>query len=316
MPRETLTVCYYIADKGENCWVDDQNASAPLAAAGSPNAFELLLHESDAGKEIYLHDILRYFQARNSSVSGCSYRFVAYLNESMTRAIALNSPSAIVPVLHLHNLSLIILHMFPTAIPPIVPLSQIMTYASISRFQVYSQRNASQAESQVTISSDTSIGRERSHLHGPAQSKESSYSHHPGASQEALQNISPRPPSKATPSPHHHHAGNDNKSSILVNEEVTAMAEAAKEVAGAAARSFFNFAASTMKNVADISISSISAGATTVGKTKVIIIRELADGGFGKVFLVQDATDSSRQYAMKQMHCQSGNFISSSTIFS
>ena len=41
-----------------------------------------------------------------------------------------------------------------------------------------------------------------------------------------------------------------------------------------------------------------------VGKRKVVISRELAEGGFGKVYLVQD-TDSSQIFALKQMFCQS-----------
>lgn len=48
----------------------------------------------------------------------------------------------------------------------------------------------------------------------------------------------------------------------------------------------------------------------TVGNTKVMIIRELAKGGFGTVYLAQDVEPQAgrggvRKYALKQMLCQS-----------
>jgi serine/threonine protein kinase len=51
-----------------------------------------------------------------------------------------------------------------------------------------------------------------------------------------------------------------------------------------------------------------------VGRHKVTVIRELAEGGFGKVLLVKDC-DSGRDYAMKQMLCQAISLIQTS-IFS
>jgi hypothetical protein len=37
----------------------------------------------------------------------------------------------------------------------------------------------------------------------------------------------------------------------------------------------------------------------------VIVVKELAQGGFGNVFLVKDSTNQNVLYAMKQMICQS-----------
>lgn len=295
MPQETILVCYSIAEKGESCWLDESDGSPSSTGSGArPNAFELRL--ASAGQEIFLYDILRYFYSKDSSASACNYRFIAYLNESRTRAVALSSPSSLVPVIQTTNLPypLIILHMFPSAYPPLVPLSQITTFSSISRFQLYSHGNASLAESQLNYQA-AEPRRQSQGLDSNVQ-RNISKSH-----AEIPHHTTSRPSKQST-----HTSSNDNKS-ILVNEDVVAIAEAAKEAAGAAARSFLSFAASTMKNVADLSMGGLTSGATTIGKTKVFIIRELADGGFGKVFLVQDASDTSKHYAMKQMHCQSGN---------
>ena len=46
-----------------------------------------------------------------------------------------------------------------------------------------------------------------------------------------------------------------------------------------------------------------SSSSIQLGKRKITISRELAEGGFGKVFLVQD--DSGQYFALKQMFCQS-----------
>lgn len=82
-------------------------------------------------------------------------------------------------------------------------------------------------------------------------------------------------------------------------------AKATAEAAAAAAGSFFSFAAKSLQAASELG--SISSGITApiqVGKRKVSITRELAEGGFGKVYSVQDV-DSGQYYAMKHMLCQS-----------
>ena len=63
-------------------------------------------------------------------------------------------------------------------------------------------------------------------------------------------------------------------------------AKATAEAAVAAAGSFFSFAAKSLQAATDLS-GSMSTGITApiqVGRRKVVITRELAEGGFGKVF--------------------------------
>lgn len=97
----------------------------------------------------------------------------------------------------------------------------------------------------------------------------------------------------------------------LVGDDTAAVLNEAAEVAKEAARSLFAFAANVGKSVIDVA-SNVSAGTNfpgklslihTIGNTKVQIMRQLSEGGFGVVYLVQDVA-SGRNCAMKQMLCQ------------
>jgi hypothetical protein len=92
----------------------------------------------------------------------------------------------------------------------------------------------------------------------------------------------------------------------LVDETVAVLAGAASvatEATGQAARSLFNFAAKSLQTVVH-GVSSVT-GHQQVGHHRVAIVKELAQGGFGIVFLVRDTQHPDRLYAMKQMFCQS-----------
>lgn len=74
-----------------------------------------------------------------------------------------------------------------------------------------------------------------------------------------------------------------------------------------AAGSLFSLAAKSLQVAADIGTSVVTGNTTgviKVGKRKVTITRELAEGGFGKVYLVQDV-DTNTDYALKHLMCQS-----------
>jgi hypothetical protein len=91
-----------------------------------------------------------------------------------------------------------------------------------------------------------------------------------------------------------------------VDETVAALAGAASvatEATGQVARSLFNFAAKSLQTVVH-GVSSVT-GHQQVGHHRVAIVKELAQGGFGIVFLVRDTQHPDRLYAMKQMFCQS-----------
>ena len=130
-------------------------------------------------------------------------------------------------------------------------------------------------------------------------------------------------------------------SAALPSSDTTSSSSNASVAALAAshARNMFSFAVSTVQVVASASTAAVSKGTVAadlasawghavggqvggllavvkVGGTKVRIAKELAQGGFGIVFLAQDAADnnnnsnnnntegSSKQYALKQMLCQ------------
>ena len=78
-------------------------------------------------------------------------------------------------------------------------------------------------------------------------------------------------------------------------------------IALSAAGSLFSFAAKSLQVAAEVGTSVVTgstAGVIKVGRRKVSIMKELAEGGFGKVYLVQDQ-DTGTDYAMKHMMCQS-----------
>lgn len=95
-------------------------------------------------------------------------------------------------------------------------------------------------------------------------------------------------------------AGAGGIQNLVSEETVTAITDAA----GAVGRSFMSFAALSLKSVVEVA-SSTGVGIQTiqVGNTHVIVVRDLAEGGFGTVSLVEDA-GNKRQYAMKRMLCQ------------
>ena len=138
--------------------------------------------------------------------------------------------------------------------------------------------------------------------------------------------------SREAPSSSSRYETNNNNNNNNNNDNNNASVAA---LAASHARSMFSFAVSTVQVVASASTAAVSKGtvaadlasvwgqtvggqvsgllATKVGGTKVRIVKELAQGGFGIVFLAQDAADSSdnnnaeggsKQYALKQMLCQ------------
>jgi len=129
---------------------------------------------------------------------------------------------------------------------------------------------------------------------------------------------------------------------IVGDETAAAIAEAAgvaKEAAGAAAKTLFSFASSFGKSVIDIAATTTSSSAAgvgsaaagddnggggglfggnlgpgqlssgssvQVGQQSVTVLRLLAEGGFGSVYLVErPASSRQSRYALKQLLCQS-----------
>lgn len=97
------------------------------------------------------------------------------------------------------------------------------------------------------------------------------------------------------------------------------------EATSQAAKSIFSFAAKSLKTAAAAGTAAVNSrgdlremgavaaglfGAAavtsvlTIGSTKVRIVRELAQGGFGTVYVAEDLEGGTHQYALKQMLCQ------------
>lgn len=78
--------------------------------------------------------------------------------------------------------------------------------------------------------------------------------------------------------------------------------QAFAELGGEMGRTLFSFAANAVKQAGELT--SRFGGEMQVGDRKVYMVREIAEGGFSKVFLVRDSGDAAQMYALKQMLCQ------------
>lgn len=97
---------------------------------------------------------------------------------------------------------------------------------------------------------------------------------------------------------------NETKIDSIVGEDAV---NALAGVANAAARSIFNFTSNSIRTVADLASNLSIIGADSfinLGTMKVNVIREIAQGGFGTIFLVEDGVMAEKKYALKQMLCQ------------
>eukprot|EP01041_Mallomonas_annulata_P003372 gene3372-6672_t len=97
---------------------------------------------------------------------------------------------------------------------------------------------------------------------------------------------------------------------LLGGDEMAALKVAAGEAAEAAAKHLINFATLSLKTAKQAAAA--LSGQIQVGHHKVTVIKELAEGGFGKVFLVRDLSTKT-DYAMKQLLCQSKEQIEDAT---
>lgn len=81
----------------------------------------------------------------------------------------------------------------------------------------------------------------------------------------------------------------------------------ASSAASAGFKSVLSFASFGLKTVVDAANAAgpvVGGQAYQVGGMHVAVLRELADGGFGTVFLVQEVSNPGKHYAMKKLLCQ------------
>ena len=264
----------------------------------TPNALELTV---STGKEIYLFDLLQ--QLKSLTNMGSSFNVFGYCSTSLNKWVYLNSPSSVIPVLTLDKKPTIFLHLIPSSHHIIVSPNQLDLFCNISRHKIYSNQNSSFLENQSPtwkVSSNNYKSSSNNENSSPStQPQQSKSKVNRSTNVNPTQNVNQTNKSYPVET-------TDKFSNQYVNEDtVAALAEATKEAATNVAKSLFAWGVSSLKNVTEAA-STISSGlnATTVGKTKVNIVKELAEGGFGKIFLVTDANNPNKQYAMKQMLCQ------------
>jgi len=105
---------------------------------------------------------------------------------------------------------------------------------------------------------------------------------------------------------------NQGTQSMYKSDDMAAIADTAVS----AAKSLFSFAKTMVDVTAQVAnVASANLGISTgnivigqtlpVGQTRVTVVRLLAEGGFGSVFLANDVSSSSTSYALKQVLCQS-----------
>lgn len=247
-------------------------------------------------KEVYLIDIMKQFLANNV---GICYLYWVKVNSDF---ILLQSPSSVVPVEDRR----VFLYLEPSGAPPMVSLSQISAYLEISRKAIYSDEDYS-----ITKGMDTmSLGNNKNRSRESFQSAQSSSSH----ANSYRTTESPYAQNQHHQQ-HQQHQQQPSKSKPLVDEQtVNALADAAKNATEKAAKSIFSFAqksltklSSAMEGVAAATpaVSLASMSSVQVGRYNVNILSQLAEGGFGVVFLAEDATAPGQYYALKRIVVQS-----------
>lgn len=247
---------------------DETQISNQIVGNLIPNAFELVSQSTN--REIYLIDIIKRF---NSMKLNVNHFYIAYTDTSFTNYVKLSSITSVCPVLEIDKRGIIFLHCFQSSLLPIVSPLQSSIYVQLSRYDIYSKYDAESIDNELnSLKSDT----------------KSKYLPNEGRRMNEDKKV------------------NSNLASFVDDDSVKQSIEVAKNIG----MGLFNFATSSLRNVTDVATSVTNSLNNTnilvVGKTKVMIIKELADGGFGKVYLVQDGSNPTRQYAMKQLHCQTG----------
>ena len=249
-------------------------------------------------REVYLIDIMKQFLTNNIGIS-----FVYWIQITNSDYVLLQSPSSIVPVEN----RCISLFLEPSGSPPMVSGSQIADYLDISRKAIYTDEDfaITKAVDSLSLTSTSSSSRKPPRQNEYSQSSSFRPSHDSTQQQQQTRNTDRNIQQQQT------------KSKPLVDEQtVHALADAAKNATEKAAKSLFSFAqksltklSSAMEGVANGTVSPNNAASLLsniqVGRYNVNVLSQLAEGGFGVVFLVEDAAAPGQYYALKRIVVQS-----------
>lgn len=252
----------------------------------SYNAFEAPI--GDSQHNVLLGDLLQYIldTASLRDSLGTKYAFFA---EIFGKLVYLAGPSSVLPVLANNTVRL---RLRPSAVSPTSNIPELQPAMMASSLKNLREEN-------IASVAGSAAGQSREPRY--TDSSTSRPQHAPNNKQR------PEPSSSSTAQ----HNGNQLESGLntIVGEDAAAALSDAAEVAKEAARSLFTFASAWGKTVLEAAASVGSAsssrlsGPLTLSKTKVQVVRELSEGGFGIVYLAQDNV-SGRNYALKQLLCQ------------
>eukprot|EP01040_Poterioochromonas_malhamensis_P008144 gene8144-8808_t len=280
----TVTVLYQTYARA-----DDRLQSSSALDVNGFNCFEL--SQVKASNTVLLYDIL-YHISNNTTLSNLLNHQYQYYVSHQDQLVHLPSPSSVVPV---SSDGIVVLKLFP-GISPLVSKNQLLQFQQTSKdifappvpSSSYSQNQPRRVERQPSRSSRPDFDFDQ-----PVDNEFASQQRHPPAT----------------------NAHNQTNSASYGVGDLQEAAEVAKE----AARSLFSFAANVGKSVIDVAsnlattttaaasgggVGGIIPGATiTVGRTRVLVVRQLSEGGFGIVYIVRN--EQGKSLALKQLICQS-----------
>lgn len=248
----------------------------------------------DGDGEVLLGDLLHYIAGNPLLLRtiGINYAFYAEVDGKYRY---LPSPASVLPVKSNNTL---LLSLVKSPAPPVV--------SSFDLLDVDLQRSR-----EMLYSTSSSRRQNPSSSYHNSSSSNSFKTAPPPQLQQQQQQSQSYKPSTAN---ENNNSNNNVGFNTIVGEDAAAViadaAEVAKGAAAAAARSLFSFATTIIDVANTVSSTSATNGGVlsngtniTVGHSKVQVQRMLSEGGFGTVYLVQDS--SGRNYAMKQLICQS-----------
>mmetsp|Transcript_16582 Transcript_16582/g.24947 ORF Transcript_16582/g.24947 Transcript_16582/m.24947 type:complete len:537 (-) Transcript_16582:176-1786(-) len=255
------------------------------------NCFDIEVY---ASKEVLLFDILKAWSIWHP----IGINFTFYARASGENMIHLESPACCVPVID----GKIFLLLKPSSYFPYAPAEQTVAWFEKSQRDVYGTSTSVASRFRQSFFHQSSRGKSDKSTQGSrASPQQGSQSRSQAEKAKEISSGKREQSGKSSTPP------SSNSGGIDINQlagAAEAASQAGMEAAGVAARSLFNFAASTLKTVAS-SASSFSTGSVLqVGEHRVSFIRDLAEGGFGKVSLVKDANTQGSYYAMKTLLCQ------------
>ena len=227
----------------------------------STNATRILIERN---KELFLFDILLHFMTINV---GVNYTFAA---RALSNFVPLYSPSSIVPVVD-RQVHLILT---PSDYPPVVPLHQAQSFYDLSRDELYSGCESSDASVQPYPSSGRNTNTYASEVNALNSYKDNAHSAYDRGSDLPPKSSFPRPPrasANTNPEPEHSFVG---------------MADAAKLATENVTKSLFSFAQKSLKVVSEAIDNAKNTSSATmsmsqpiqVGRHQVTISREIAEG--------------------------------------